>query len=55
MSEATWQLVQDEVHVEPCGAIAVEEKPTPVPVYMFCRMAQQRSGVPCMKHAMRPR
>jgi class 3 adenylate cyclase/DNA-binding winged helix-turn-helix (wHTH) protein/tetratricopeptide (TPR) repeat protein len=46
MSEATWQLVQDEVHVEPRGAIAVEEQPTPVPAYAFCRIARRRSGVP---------
>ena len=46
MSEATWQLVQDEVQVEPHGAIAVEDESTPVPVYAFCRMMRRRSGVP---------
>jgi class 3 adenylate cyclase len=46
MGEATWRLVQDEVHVEPRGAIEVEERPTPVPVYAFCRMARRRAGVP---------
>jgi class 3 adenylate cyclase/DNA-binding winged helix-turn-helix (wHTH) protein len=45
ISEATWQLVQDEVQVEPRGAIAVEERSTPVPVYAFCRMTRRRSGV----------
>jgi class 3 adenylate cyclase/DNA-binding winged helix-turn-helix (wHTH) protein/tetratricopeptide (TPR) repeat protein len=45
MSEATWQLVQDEVQVEPHGDIAVEERPTPVPVYAFRRLARRRSGV----------
>jgi predicted ATPase len=46
MSEATWQLVQDEVQVEPHGTIAVEERPTPVPMYAFRRMTRRRSGVP---------
>jgi class 3 adenylate cyclase/predicted ATPase/DNA-binding winged helix-turn-helix (wHTH) protein len=46
MSETTWQLVQDEVQVEPHGTIAVEGKPTPVPVHTFRRMARRRSGVP---------
>jgi class 3 adenylate cyclase/DNA-binding winged helix-turn-helix (wHTH) protein/tetratricopeptide (TPR) repeat protein len=45
MSEATWQLVQDEVQVEPRGAITVEERSIPVPVYAFCRMTRRRSGV----------
>jgi class 3 adenylate cyclase len=46
MSEATWQLVQDEVQVEPHGGIVVEDRSTPVPVYAFCRMMRRRSGVP---------
>jgi class 3 adenylate cyclase/tetratricopeptide (TPR) repeat protein len=45
MSEATWRLVQDEVHVEPRAAIALEDSSTPVPVYAFCGIAQRRSGV----------
>jgi class 3 adenylate cyclase/tetratricopeptide (TPR) repeat protein len=46
MSEATWRLVQDEVHVEPGAAIAVEDVSTPVPVYAFRGIARRRSGVP---------
>jgi class 3 adenylate cyclase/tetratricopeptide (TPR) repeat protein len=46
MSETTWRLVQDEVHVEPRAAIAVEDVSTPVPVYAFRGIARRRSGVP---------
>ena len=45
MSGSTWQLLQDEVQVEPRGAIAVEDRSTPIPVYAFCRMTRWRSGV----------
>jgi class 3 adenylate cyclase/DNA-binding winged helix-turn-helix (wHTH) protein/tetratricopeptide (TPR) repeat protein len=45
MSAATWQLVQDEVQVEPQGAIAVGDRSMPVPVYAFCQMTRWRSGV----------
>jgi class 3 adenylate cyclase/DNA-binding winged helix-turn-helix (wHTH) protein/tetratricopeptide (TPR) repeat protein len=45
LSEATWQLVHDEVQVEPHGTITVEDRSTPVPVYAFCRMTRRRSGV----------
>jgi len=42
LSAATWQLVQDEVQVEPAAAVAVEDSSTPVPVYVFCSMARRR-------------
>jgi predicted ATPase len=55
MSEATWQLMQDEVQIEPKGAIAVEDRSASVPVYAFCRMTRWRSGVSgCGERARSP-
>jgi tetratricopeptide (TPR) repeat protein/class 3 adenylate cyclase len=45
MSAATWQLVQEEVDGEACGAIAVEEFPGAIPVYTVHSIARRRAGV----------
>jgi hypothetical protein len=45
MSAATYQLVQEEVTVGACRAIAVEAGSTPLAVYQLHSLAQRRSGV----------
>ena len=45
LSAATYQLVQAEVRVAPCGTLAVEGGPTPMPVYTVQGLVGRHAGV----------
>ena len=46
ISEATYQLVRDEIQSETCGTIEVAETTAPVAVYSVQGITRHRSGVP---------
>ncbi|MBM3222193.1 MAG: hypothetical protein FJZ47_00090, partial [Candidatus Tectomicrobia bacterium] len=45
LSAATYQLVQAEVRVDPCGTLAVDGRPTPMPVYTVQGRVGRHAGV----------
>jgi class 3 adenylate cyclase/tetratricopeptide (TPR) repeat protein len=45
LSAATYQLVQAEVRVDPCGTLAVEGSPLPLPVYTVQGIVGRHAGV----------
>ena len=45
LSAATYQLVHAEVRVDPCGTLAVDGSPTPMPVYTVQGLVGRHAGV----------